>query len=172
MNQTGWQEAFKARWAGLGPREQRAVLLAASVLGAALLWSLAVAPALRTVKAADAQRAQLDATAERMLALQARAQMLQARPEAAPGEMLRSLQNASAALGKSASLQVAGEQATLSVKHLRASELAPLLAPAAGAGPNPGLAHLQRDAAGQAGSEALWSGTLVYRLPASQPATP
>lgn len=157
-----WQHTLKARWLALGLREQRALGLAAGVLATALLWSVALAPALRTLQNADAQRAQLGATTERMQALQARAKLLQAKPEAAPGDVLKALQAATAALGKSANLQVVGNQATLTIKQVRVADLAPWLAPASGGNPSASEAHLQRDA----GSTELWSGTLLYRLPA------
>lgn len=164
-----WQQLLKARWLALGRREQRSLLLAACVLGAALLWSLALAPALRTLKSAPAQGAQLGATTERMQALQARAQRLQAKPEAPPGDVLKTLQAAAAALGKSATLQLLGEQATLTIKQLSAADLAPWLAPLPGTLPSPSEAHLQRDAGS---GEPQWSGTLLYRLPARQAGTP
>jgi general secretion pathway protein M len=164
-----WHHTLKARWAALGAREQRGLALAAVVLCAALLWSVALAPALRTLKSAEAQSAQLGATAERMQALQARAKLLQAQPVAAPQETLRTLQSATTVLGKSASLQVVGEQATLTVKQVSAASLAPWLAPAAGSSPSPAEAHLQRDAGS---AEPLWSGTLVFRLPAHKTGSP
>lgn len=164
-----WQATLKTRWAALGLREQRGLTLAAMVLAAALLWSVALAPALRTLKAADAQAAQLGATVERMQALQERAKQLQSQPVAAAAEVLSALQSATSALGKTASLQVAGDVATISLKHASAASLAAWLTPAAGTAPSPAEAHLQRDAGG---SEPLWSGTLVYRLPARKAGTP
>ena len=163
-----WPQRLKARWAALGAREQRSLLLAAVVLGAAVVWSVALAPALRTLKNAEAQSAQLGATLERMLALQARARLLQAQPGVAAQDSLQALQAATAALGKTASLQVAGEQATLSFKQISAQSLAPWLTPAAGIGLSPAAAQLQRDA----GSEPLWSGTLVFRLSVNPNAAP
>lgn len=168
--QSDWQAGVKARWAALGPREQRGLALAASVLGAALLWSVGLAPALRTLQSAPALNAQLGAAAERMQALQARAQLLQAKPVAVPGDLLKALQSATTELGKAASLQVVGDVATITLRQVRVPSLAPWLAPAVGTGPSPAEAHLQRDAG--SGAEPLWSGTLVYRLPAHKPGTP
>ena len=162
-----WQHTLQARWAALGAREQRALVLATAVLGAALVWSVALAPALRTLKSAAAHSAQLEASAERMQALQARAKLLQAQPVAAAQDTLRALQTAATALGQSASLQVVGEQATLTLKQVSAASLAPWLAPATGSGPTE--AHLQRDSAS---TEPLWSGSLVFRLPARPSGNP
>ncbi len=75
-----WQKQLRARWQALGLREQRGLGLAAALVGAALLWSLGLAPALRTLHNAEAQNAQLSNAAGRMQALQARARLLQATP--------------------------------------------------------------------------------------------
>lgn len=164
-----WQQVLTARWQALAVREQRAVALAAALVGAALVWSVALAPALRTLKNADTQSAQLSLTAERMQALQARARQLQAQPLAAPTDTLNALQAATAALGKTASLQVLGEQATLTLRQASAQSLAAWFSPEAGSGLSPTEAHLQRDGGA---TPALWSGTLVFRLPGLGPAKP
>jgi general secretion pathway protein M len=54
-----------AAWVGLQPRAPRPAL-AAAVVGLALLWWLALAPALATLRAAPAQRAALQAQAQQM----------------------------------------------------------------------------------------------------------
>ena len=164
-----WQSLLRARWAALGQREQRAVQLAAAVLGLALLWSLALAPALRTLKTADAQNAELAVTLERMQALQARAKQLQAQPALAPQEAQKALQAATSAAGSHATLLVVGDQATVTLRQMDAKGLAALLAPAAGSGPGPFEVHLLRDAQT---AEPLWSGTLVFRLPVAKPGPP
>lgn len=161
-----WQQVLQTRWQALAVRERRAVAVAAALAAAALFWSVALAPALRTLKAAPAQHAQLSLASERMQALQARAKLLQAQPLAAPEDHLRALQTATAALGKMATLQVAGEQATLTLRQISAVALADWLVPVAGGGLSPSTAQLQRDSGG---TEARWSGTLVFRLPPTQP---
>ena len=164
-----WQHHLQARWAALGAREQRSLTLAAAVLGLALVWSVLLAPALRTLKSVDAQNAVLGKELERMQALQTRAKALQAQPALAPKEALQTLQTAATALGKSAVLQVVGEQATLTLKQISAPALAQWLTPQAGAGLSPFEAHLQREGSK---AEPLWSGTLVFRLPAGNNASP
>ena len=47
--------ALVRRWHALAPREQRAVTIAATVLGLALLWLALLRPALRTVREAPAE---------------------------------------------------------------------------------------------------------------------
>jgi general secretion pathway protein M len=159
-----WQNLLKARWASLAAREQRGVLLAATVLGAALVWFIALAPALRSLKTVAAQSASLAADVDRMQALQARAKALQAKPALAPQESLHALQTAATKLGNAVSLQVVGEQATLTIKRFSALELGQWLAAQTGPGLSPTEAHLKRDASSV---EPVWSGTLVYRLPSS-----
>ncbi len=162
-----WQRQIKTRWAALGLREQRGLQLAAVVLAAGLVWSVGLAPALRTLRGADAQSVALARQVERMQALQQRAQALQAKPAAAPQDTLKALQSATVALGKGATLQVAGTQATITLVQVSAPDLAPWLSGSAAAGQSPAEAHLQRSA-----NEARWSGTLLYRLPSPTPGAP
>jgi hypothetical protein len=102
-----------------------------------------------------------------MQALQVRAKALQAKPALAPQESLRALQAAATKLGNTVTLQVVGEQATLTIKRFSAVELGQWLAAQTGPGMSPTEAHLKRDTGSV---EPVWSGTLVYRLPGS--ATP
>ena len=158
-----WLQPLIARWAAMAPRERRGLSLAALVVGAALIWAVLLAPALRTLKSADAQAATLAAERDRMLALQARATALKAQPTVPPQEALKSLQTASSVLGKGAVLQVTGEQATLTLKQIPAVALAQWMNPTTGPSLSPVEAQLQRDGGT---TQALWSGMLVYRLPA------
>ena len=69
---------LRLRWSALAQREQNLLLIAASVVLLALLWWVALAPALSTLRAAPEQHRTLDAQLQRMQALQAQAQALQA----------------------------------------------------------------------------------------------
>jgi general secretion pathway protein M len=160
-----WQHLIRARWAALAAREQRGLLLAGTVLGAALVWFITLAPALRSLKTVAQQSVVIGVELEHMQALQARAKALQAQPALAPQESLQALQSAATKLGPVVSLQVAGEQATLTIKKLSAAQLGQWLAPQTGPGLNPTEAHLKRDTSS---AEPVWSGTLVYRLPNSE----
>ena len=159
-----WQHLIRARWAALAAREQRGLLLAGTVLGAALVWFIALAPALRSLKTVAVQSVVLGVELEHMQALQARATALQALPALTPEESLRALQSAATKLGPAVSLQVVGEQATLTIKKLSAVQLGQWLAPQTGPGLRPTEAHLKRDTGS---AEPIWIGTLVYRLPAA-----
>jgi general secretion pathway protein M len=156
-----WQHTLQTRWAALAPREQRGLTFAALVVAFAFVWGVLVAPALRSLKTAQAQHAVLASDLERMQSQQARAAQLQAKPALVPQDALKSLQAATASMGKAASLQVLGEQATVSLQQINAQELAQWLAPQSGTGQSPAEAHLQRNA----GTTPTWSGTLVFRLP-------
>ena len=75
---------LRARWQTLAPREQNLVRAAVALVVLALLWWLALAPALQTLRTAPARHATLDAQLQRMQALQAEAQQLQGAPRANP----------------------------------------------------------------------------------------
>ena len=53
-------QLLRARWAALAPREQALVAAAVALVALALLWWVALAPALATLRSADAQHRALD----------------------------------------------------------------------------------------------------------------
>ena len=52
-----WSSAWQAFWSARQPREQRLLTVGALVIGVALLWQMAVAPALQTWREAPAKQA-------------------------------------------------------------------------------------------------------------------
>lgn len=161
-----------ARWAQLAERERRLVLIAIALVATAALWWLALAPALASLRSADARHRQMDAQLQRMLALQAQARTLQAQPKLAYDEALRALEAAvKQGLGPGARLQVAGERATVTLKGVSAEALAQWLTQArVNARATPSEARLVRNAGvGAAGTGAInaptWDGTVVMSLP-------
>ncbi|GAO26601.1 general secretion pathway M protein [Alicycliphilus sp. B1] len=86
--------ALRTHWTGLAAREQTLVLVAAAMLGLALLWWLLLAPALAQLRASPARHAALDAELQRMQTLQAEALRLRDMPRVQGGEALRALQGA------------------------------------------------------------------------------
>ena len=154
-------------WTQLAPRERRLLLLAASVVGLALLWWLALAPALATLRQAETQRAALDAQWQRMQALQAEAEALKASPRMAHDEALRALEGSvKQRLGAGAQLTVVGDRANLTLKDTPAVELTAWLAEArVDARAVPLEARLTRAAGATAGRGVHWSGTLSLGLP-------
>lgn len=174
--------ALQDRWKALAPREQNLVLAAGTVVALALLWWVAVAPALGTLRAAPARHAALDAQLQRMQSLQAEAQQLQATPATSPGDAVGALRTAlTQRLGNTAQLNVAGDRATVTLKGASADALAQWLAQArSNARATPLEARLTRSAtaappAGNApvtlGSTPVamprWDGTVVLALPAA-----
>ena len=116
---------LQARWKALAAREQNLVLAAGALLAIALLWWLALAPALAQLRASPARHAAADAQLQRMQALQAEALQLRDAPRPQGGEALRTLQGSLAQqLGGAAQLQAAGERVTITLKAVPAEALA------------------------------------------------
>lgn len=123
--------ALRRRWSALSARERSLVLLAIALVALALLWWLALAPALATLRSAPARHAALDQQLQHMLSLQAEAQQLQASARARPGDSLATLRTTLAhSLGPSARLTVLGEHATVTLQGACADALAHWLAQA------------------------------------------
>lgn len=171
--------ALQERWRTLAPREQNLVLAAGAVVGLALLWWVAIAPALATLRAAPARHAALDSQLQQMQRLQAEAQQLQSAPKTGPGDAVGALRTAlTQQLGKTAQLNVVGDRATVTLKGAPADALAQWLAQArSNARTTPQEARLTRSSALAAaptpavlGSAATptprWDGNLVMALPA------
>lgn len=150
-----------AAWAGLAPREKMLAGGAAVLVGIALLWWLAVAPALAVLRASDAQHQALDAQLARMRALQQQAQALQSQPKQNQDESLRLLEaSVRQRLGTGARMVVAGDRVTLTLAGTPPEALATWLSQArVNARAVPAEARLTRGAAGG------WDGTVVLTLP-------
>lgn len=180
-------QVLRARWQALAPREQNLVLAAGTVVALALLWWVALSPALTTLRAAPARHAALDAQLQRMQGLQAEAQALQAAPRSSPGDAVGTLRSAlTQRLGATAQLNVVGDRATVTLKGAPADALAQWLAQArSNARATPVEARLARSTAAVAGSTTApaapaalgsnpaaamprWDGTLVLALPAAR----
>ncbi len=158
-----WGTVFRQRWSKLAQRERRAVALAASVVALGLVWLVLVGPALESLQRAQSQAALLDQSMETMLRLQQRAQMLQAQVVAPQHDALQQLQKGVAAMGSRATLQLLGEQVTVTLIGVDANALAQWLGQTGvAARVRPLEVHLVRDA----GPQAQWSGTLVFVIPA------
>ena len=152
---------LKARWEALRPREQAMVAIAAAVVALALVWFVALGPALATLRSAEEQRRALDAQLQNMRALQAQAQTLQSQPKLGHDEALRLLeQSVRQRLGTTARMVIAGERVNITLSGTAPDALAQWLTQArVDARALPGEARLSRNASG------LWEGTLVLTLP-------
>ena len=118
-----------AAWAQRQPREKRLLLAAAAVVVVALVY-LAIAPAVRTLKAAPAQLAALETQLQTMQRLADEAQALRGKP-AVPMEQGRvALQASATRLGDKARMSLQGERAVLTLTGLPAEQLTSWLAEA------------------------------------------
>ena len=152
---------LQRRWRNVSPREQRLLMLAVGVVTLALLWWVALAPALAVRKAAPAQHLALDAQNQQMQRLQAQALALRALPVVSAGDARAALEASLKPLGASAQLAVQVERATVMLKGVSPDALAQWLAVARqNARTVPSEAHLTRNAAG------AWDGSVVFYLPA------
>lgn len=173
-------QPLRARWQQLAAREQTLVLVAGALLALALLWWLAVAPALGSLRTAPARHAQADQQLQQMLKMQAQAQQLRqnAASPAQPqpmGDLQSQLQKSlQAELGGSAQMQWLGNRAQVTLTAAPAPALARWLAQVRD---NTHAAasemKLSRAAAADkpaADAATRWSGSLVLDLP--EPAAP
>lgn len=120
---------LKAQWQSMAPREQNFVLGAAALVGLALVWWVAISPALQTLRTAPKRHAELDTQLQRMRSLQAEAQQLQAAPRSSTGDPTGALRNGlTQRMGTAAQLNVAGDRATVTLKAAPADALAQWLA--------------------------------------------
>ncbi len=151
----------RARWQATSAREQRLLLIAAALVTLALLWLVAVAPALAVLKSAQGQHLALDAELQHMQQLQAQAQALQALPTLDAGEMQRALQASVKPLGSVAQMAQQMDRVTVTLKGVSALALAQWLSNARqNAHAVPSEVHLKRSAA------ATWDGAVVFTLAA------
>lgn len=167
------RHALAARWTQLAERERRMVLVALTLVAAAALWWLGLAPALRSLRGADVRHRQVDAQLQQMQTLQAQAKTLQAQPKLSHEEAVRALEaSVKQGLGPGARLQVSGERATVTLKGVGADALAQWLTQArVNARAAPSEARLVRSASvgptspSPSTDAATWDGTLVMSLP-------
>ena len=169
-------ETLQRRWNSLLPREKTLVQVTAAVIGVALLWWLAVAPALQTLRTANTRHQALDTQLQQMKRLQAQAQQLQTQPKIGADESLRALEAAvKQRLGTGGQLNVAGDRATVTLKAVPAEAIAPWLAQVrTNARALPVEARLVRSTAPVATQPGgantppppRWDGTVVLALPA------
>lgn len=150
-----------AWWSQRAAREKQALTVAALLVGAALLWSIALAPALRTLRGFDAKHASQETLLQSMQGLQTQAQTLQAQPHLSQAAATQALQaSLQPAFGTKAELSSHAGSATVTLRGVSPEALARWLATArTEARASPVQARLTR-----AGN--LWSGTLQMGLPA------
>ena len=145
-------------WAKLAPRERRGIALAAGAVGLALLWLLALAPALRSVQSLPGELERAELELQQMQALATEATGLRATPAVSSEQALAALNTATAELGAAGKLQIQGDRAVLTLNGVDAVALRTWLERARGAArARPLEAQLNRAGNG-------YSGTLVLGL--------
>ena len=161
-----------SRWQALSPREQRGVSVLGALLAVLVFWSVAIAPALNTLRDSDNRRAQIGQQQAHMLALQNQAQALQTRTPLSRDEALRNLQGLTP--NTQIQLNVQAERVSVQLKAVPAATLANWLAQARSqAQALPVEAHLTRSSTPGANNAApattnstvVWDGNLVLSLP-------
>lgn len=156
------QQQLRARWTALAPRERGMVAVAAALVAVALAWWIAFAPAIATLRSAQAQHRLLDARLQQMQRLQAEAKGMQGQPRRSREDAARLLEAAVRQhLGTSARYSIAGDRVTVTLVNTPAAALAQWLAAVrTDAHAIPAEARLTRGPAGD------WNGTVSLGLPA------
>ncbi|HSW17129.1 MAG TPA: type II secretion system protein GspM [Ramlibacter sp.] len=154
--------ALRQRWRAMPAREKTLAAIAAGLVFAALLWWIAILPALSTLRTSAAQHQLLDAQLRRMRALAGQAQALQAQPRQNPDDAARALEaSVTQILGTTGRVVMAGDRATITLNGARPEALTQWLAQArVNAHAVPAEARVQRNANG------LWDGSIAMGLPA------
>lgn len=109
----GWQAQVAPRWLALSARERLAVGAAGAAIGVLLLWSLAVAPALRTLREVPPQRSLLEGQLASMRRQAAEAGQWRGQPPIALPQAQTALTAATERLGPRAKLVTTGDRATV-----------------------------------------------------------
>jgi general secretion pathway protein M len=151
--------SLRERFDALALRERRLLLIALGLITAALLWWIALKPALLTYQNSQAAHASLDAQLAKMQTLAQDAQTLKAAPRMNGGQARVWLENASKKLGK-AVVSAQGNRLQISFVGASPEALASFLTQARSAAQLvPVQANWQL-----AGSTALWDGTAVFEV--------
>ena len=157
-----WTDAaapLKARWQVLDKRERQLMKIAAWVVGLALAWFVAVAPAWRTVSKAPARLDQLDAQLLQMQRLAGEVRGLRTAPAVGSVQAQAALKSASESLGAAARLVISGDRATVTFTNVNSGQLRQWLSEVRSAArARPIEANLTRGAQG-------FNGSIVVALP-------
>ncbi len=160
MNVATALNTLRIWWAARAAREQWMLGAAAALVGGALVYSVALAPALRVAAAHAATGARLQAQWQTMVQLQAQAQALQSQPRPTADTVRSALQASVQPLGTQADVAMRADGARVNLRNIDAQTLATWLANArTQAGSVPLQANLTR-------TGTAWSGSLLMSLPA------
>ncbi len=141
------------RWRAMPARERLGISLAATVIGIAIVWMIAVAPALRTLREAPAQIDALDAQLQSMQRLATEARELRGTAPVPAMQAGLALKSATDRLGDKGRISVQGDRATLTLSGVTGEALRSWLTEArSGARARPIEAQLARGPQGYAGT--------------------
>lgn len=147
---------FSQQWDALPLRQRMLASTAAGVIGLAVLWSLAVQPALTTLKTAPREIAQVDADLQQMQRFAAEARELRAAPPLSGAQSVAALRAATERLGNTAKLTLVGDRATVTLTGADAATVTSWLSEVrAGARARVIEAQLSRSGTGYTGSIVL-----------------
>lgn len=176
MMQQPLMQKINAALDALAPRERRWLLAAGALLLLALLWWVAIQPALTTYRNSNDAHAAIDAKIAQMHTLAQEAKALQAAPRIDPSQSKAWLESASKRLGK-ASVNAQSNRIQINFSGASPEALAAYLADArtaAGlrpvqanwrlAGAAAGSGSGSGAGAGAASKSPLWDGTLVFEI--------
>lgn len=152
-------QPLRTAWKGLSARERRMLAVAGVVLLVAVLWLVAIAPALRTLRDAPPQRAMQEQQLSQMRQWQSEVRALKQQPRISPEESQRVLQELGERLLGPGSVTLQGAQAQARLQGVPPEALAQWLQQARTlARAVPQEMQLERTSDG-------WSGAMVLRLP-------
>lgn len=155
---------LRLRWTQSSARERQVARVALALVALALVWFVALSPALRTLQTAKTQGPVLGAQLQSMLQLQAQAQAMQAQPNTSAVDARGLLSAALPTLGKSARMSVAGDRATVSLEGSTVDALTEWLVQVRlNAHARPLELHLSQ-------RQGLWTGAIVLQV--SGPSAP
>lgn len=156
-------------WTSLATRERKLVGLAGVMIGLALLWWGALAPALANLRHASAQIPLLELDLRNMQAMKMQAQALAAQPRLNPEEARRLLvTSVSQVLGSAAQIQFTTDRATVVLTGVAPDTLAQwLVHTRANARMVPLEVRLTRAPGPLVAGSSSWDGRVVMLLPAA-----
>lgn len=157
--------SLTAQWQRLSARERALVTLAMAILAAALLWWVALAPALTVWRHSAGQQAQLDRQQAELMALQSQARHVQSRSVLAREEATQALAQQTRSLLPSAQIAAVGERSLVTIKGASGSALAQWLAAIRQTAQASVIdAQLQRSPTASE-NQAQWDGQITVQLP-------
>lgn len=161
-----WNHNVRAWWAQRHAREKKLLTTAAVLVTLTLVWLVAVAPALKTLRQLDATRSTQEAQLQTMRGLQAQAQTLQAQPRLSASAASQAFKVATEkAFGTQADITLSNGSATVNLRNVSPDALAQWLASVrSNAHATPLQARISRSATG---SNIGWSGSVQLALPAN-----